>query len=72
MRDRARVLLFAALLAACTSGRASGDGRMEGAPDLTDTVIQSGLSVPWDLAFAPDGRMFVTERMGNIVMFDSA
>lgn len=39
-------------------------------PRLTDTVIQSGLSVPWDLAFAPDGRMFVTERGGNILVFE--
>lgn len=40
-------------------------------PRLTDTVIQSGLAVPWDLAFAPDGRMFVTERTGNILVFES-
>lgn len=40
-------------------------------PRLTDTVVQSGLGVPWDLAFAPDGRMFVTERMGNIIVFES-
>jgi glucose/arabinose dehydrogenase len=62
------------LLAACSSGRASaGDVmRLAGAPALVDTVIQSGLSVPWDIAFAPDGRMFMTERMGNIVIFESA
>src|SRR5438477_7059510 len=29
------------------------------APKLTTTVVQSTLSFPWDLAFAPDGRMFV-------------
>ena len=40
-------------------------------PRLSDTVIQSGLSIPWDLAFAPDGRMFVTERMGNLIVFES-
>lgn len=39
-------------------------------PRLTDTVVQSGLSIPWDLAFAPDGRMFVTERMGTILVFE--
>jgi glucose/arabinose dehydrogenase len=40
-------------------------------PRLTDTVVQSGLSIPWDLAFAPDGRMFVTERAGSILVFES-
>jgi len=40
-------------------------------PRLTDTVVQSGLSIPWDLAFAADGRMFVTERVGNILIFES-
>jgi glucose/arabinose dehydrogenase len=30
------------------------------------TVVASGLEVPWALAFAPDGRLFVTERPGRI------
>ena len=30
-----------------------------------DTVV-SGLEVPWALAFAPDGRLFLTERPGRI------
>jgi glucose/arabinose dehydrogenase len=74
MRPLGRALLFGVLLAACTGGRASsGDvTRLAGAPALVDTVIQSGLSVPWDVAFAADGRMFMTERMGNLVMFESA
>jgi glucose/arabinose dehydrogenase len=74
IRAFGRALLFGVLLAACSSGR-GGIGEVidpPGAPTLVDTVIQSGLSVPWDLAFAPDGRMFVTERMGNIVMFENA
>lgn len=40
-------------------------------PILTDAPVQSGLRIPWDLAFAPDGRMFVTERVGNILVFAS-
>jgi len=31
-------------------------------PDLTVTVVQSGLEHPWDLDFLPDGSMLVTER----------
>jgi glucose/arabinose dehydrogenase len=38
---------------------------------LTDTVVRTGLSIPWDLAFAPDGRMLVTERVGNILVYAS-
>jgi glucose/arabinose dehydrogenase len=30
------------------------------------SVIAGGLEVPWALAFAPDGRLFVTERPGRI------
>jgi glucose/arabinose dehydrogenase len=41
-------------------------------PPLGATVIRSGLAIPWDLAFAPDGRMFVTERVGNILIYASA
>jgi glucose/arabinose dehydrogenase len=29
-------------------------------------VVVTGLEVPWALAFAPDGRLFVTERPGRI------
>jgi glucose/arabinose dehydrogenase len=41
-------------------------------PRLTATVVRSGLAIPWDLAFAPDGRIFVTERVGNILIYASA
>lgn len=40
-------------------------------PTLRDEVVQSGLSIPWDLAFLPDGRMLVTERVGNLLVFES-
>jgi glucose/arabinose dehydrogenase len=39
--------------------------------ELEATVIQEGMSVPWDIAFAPDGRMFVSERRGRIRIFES-
>ncbi len=41
------------------------------APNLTTTTVQSGLQFPWDIAFAPDGRMFVTERVGNVLVYAS-
>jgi aldose sugar dehydrogenase len=33
---------------------------------VTVEAIASGLELPWSLAFAPDGRLFVTERPGRI------
>ena len=73
LRVIAAAVSLTVLLAGCAGGPgAAGETlRLRGAPVLTDTVIQSGLSVPWDLAFAPDGRLFVTERMGTILMFES-
>lgn len=47
-------------------------GAVTRVPSLTATVVQSGLRIPWDVAFAPDGRMFVTERVGNLLVYASA
>jgi glucose/arabinose dehydrogenase len=33
-----------------------------GDPQITRTTFMSGLSNPWDMAFAPDGAIFITER----------
>lgn len=40
-------------------------------PDLGTKVMRSGLDVPWDIAFAPDGKMLVTERAGRIRVYAS-
>jgi glucose/arabinose dehydrogenase len=41
------------------------------APTLTARTVQSGLEIPWDVAFAPGGQMFVTEREGRVRVFAS-
>ena len=33
-------------------------------PDIRVTSLVSGLSIPWDLAFTPDGTMLFTQRAG--------
>jgi len=38
----------------------------EPAPALTVTTVMAGLTNAWDVAFTPDGAMFVTERPGRI------
>ena len=35
-------------------------------PPFTVSTVVSGLSTPWDMAFAPGGSMFFTERVGRI------
>jgi glucose/arabinose dehydrogenase len=42
-----------------------------GDPVRSET-IQDGLVHPWDIAFAPDGRMLVTERAGRVLVFADA
>jgi glucose/arabinose dehydrogenase len=37
----------------------------------TDTVV-SNLEIPWALAFAPDGRLFIAERPGRVRIVDLA
>jgi len=41
------------------------------APTLTKEVVLSGLSVPWDMAFLPDGTLLVTERSGRVLRLDT-
>ena len=36
---------------------------------LRTTVVQDGLEHPWDIAFADDGRMLVTERIGRVRVY---
>ena len=80
-RGAARALLAcllatALLIVACqpfASGAANGnagDNVSAEAVDipagLTVETVVGGLEVPWDLAFAPDGRILITERPGRI------
>lgn len=63
------------LLAACASGAdtpvtpvtpVTPDPPVTDAPLLTRTVLQSGLSAPWDVAVAGDGTLFFTERCAGL------
>jgi glucose/arabinose dehydrogenase len=57
-------LLIALPLSAC--GGSSADGaRSAGAP-VTSTIAR-GLTVPWEIAFLPDGGALITERPGRVV-----
>lgn len=47
----------------------SGDAPSAELP-YTREVLAEGLNVPWDIAFAPDGRIFVTERPGALRLIE--
>ena len=63
--------LVLALLAAALVLTGSPGPTRAAAPIPTPTVVQGGLVVPWDVAFAPDGTMFVSERPGRIRAYAS-
>jgi glucose/arabinose dehydrogenase len=70
--------LSVAVLSVCIASACAPGGGIAARPSLSgpavplsETVIQSGLIVPWDVAVAADGRMFVTERPGTITVFES-
>jgi glucose/arabinose dehydrogenase len=67
-------VVLASIAGACASGggiAVRSPTPVPSSPTITETVIQSGLIVPWDVAVAADGRMFVTERPGTISVFES-
>ena len=72
------VLLAAATLAGCGDGveeRESSDPpatttpRAERGGARVETVV-TGLEIPWEIAFMPDGRALVTERPGRVRLLD--
>lgn len=74
MTNRARghlVRLALACLAISALAGPLAPGAAAAAPRLSGRAVQSGLVHPWDIAFAPNGRMYVTERPGRIRVFAS-
>ena len=51
---------------AAVSDAAAGGASCTATPSLTVDTVASGLSIPWDLAFTPDGAMLITERAGTV------
>ena len=62
----AAAVALAGLLAGCGDSGNAIEGSAVPSSGYTVETVAQGLRVPWDMAFAPDGRMFVTERPGRI------
>lgn len=60
--------LVAGVLTTFTSTTTAGAAVPAG---FTDTAVISGLSAPTNAVFAPDGRVFVSEKSGLVKTFDS-
>src|SRR5919197_5601678 len=55
---------LATLLALLVPLAACGSGQAASAPSVT--TVATGLRVPWDIAFLPDGDALITERPGAV------
>src|ERR1041384_3446833 len=68
--DGMKMLLNAALLLALVPATARAQinaGQIKPEPDLPFTMTQvATFSLPWRIAFLPDGRMVVTEKVGPV------
>src|SRR5690349_1761783 len=75
MRSLLGALLLLILFMACNGappeGKGAGEVATSGATSFRVETFASGLTVPWSIVFAPDGRVFVTERPGRVRVIEN-
>jgi glucose/arabinose dehydrogenase len=68
MKKLACALFLAALLASAVHAQTNaGDQKAQSDLPFTITKVTS-LDLPWRIAFLPDGRMLVTEKVGRVLL----
>jgi glucose/arabinose dehydrogenase len=68
MKNLAIAGLFVVLVANCASAQTNaGEQKSDSNPPFTVTQVTS-LRLPWRIAFLPDGRMLITEKVGGLVL----
>lgn len=68
MKHRHVIAWFLALIATCASAQTNA-GNQPSSKNLPFTITQiASLRLPWRIAFLPDGRMLVTEKVGGLVL----
>ncbi|MGB8509794.1 MAG: PQQ-dependent sugar dehydrogenase [Pyrinomonadaceae bacterium] len=71
------LICAAGLLLSCGQPSPAGSGAGEssatadGATGFRVETVTGNLEVPWSIVFAPDGRMFITERAGRVRVFEN-
>jgi aldose sugar dehydrogenase len=70
--SRQAFIAIALVSAGCSGASSSEVTLSEGrVSDIVLDTVASGLEVPWAMAFAPDGRLFVTERVGRVRVIEN-
>ena len=75
MQSGGALLIAGALPVLLMAGGCGGEAPVadplsEPATEIALETVASGLEIPWAMAFAPDGRIFVTERPGRVRVID--
>src|SRR5690242_4141219 len=61
------VILISSILLSANARSLSGNEESK----LKVETVASNLNIPWSIAFAPDGRIFFTERVGDLRVIEN-